>query len=124
MGLGHREYRVVDPRAVILRRTAAELCETRGLGRVFRILEAVDDHAATRFAAKGKDIRANVEFYKGAVFAALGLAPDLFTCLFVMARVYGWGAHMLELWDDHKLFRPAATYLGAHPRPVPGSTQV
>jgi citrate synthase len=112
MGLGHREYRVVDPRAVVLKDLALELAELKGQGQVVRTLVAVDEHAERRFLEAGKRIRANVEFYKGAVFAALGLAPDFFTCLFVMARAYGWAAHALELWDDHRLYRPAAEYVG------------
>jgi citrate synthase len=118
MGLGHREYRVVDPRATVLKGLALELAELKGLGEVVRVLQAVDDHAAARFAEKGKAIRANVEFYKGAVFASLGLPPDLFTSLFVMARVFGWGAHVLELWDDHQLYRPAAAYIGPSARSI------
>lgn len=118
MGLGHREYRVVDPRALVLRPLALELARLRGPEhlRVVETLAAIDEHAARRFAEQGKRIRANVEFYKGAVFAALGLEPDLFTALFAMARVYGWGAHALELWDDHALYRPRAEYRGAPPR--------
>jgi citrate synthase len=104
MGLGHREYRVVDPRAKLLRKLAT--------GGVLETLVAVDDYASAHFAKEGKTIRANVEFYKGAVFASLGIEPAYFTALFVMARVYGWGAHVLELWTDNKLYRPAARYVG------------
>jgi citrate synthase len=118
MGLGHREYRVVDPRAVVLRDLAQEVAELAGQGDVVRTLRAVDDHAEKRFAEQGKRIRANVEFYKGAVFAALGIPPDFFTTLFVMARAYGWGAHVLELWDDHALYRPQAHYTGPAPRRI------
>lgn len=122
-GLGHREYRVVDPRAVVLRPLALELGRRAGpgsaLARVVEALAAIDDHAAAVFAAKGKPIRANVEFYKGAVLAALGLPPDAFTAMFVLARAFGWGAHVLELWDDHALYRPQATYVGPAPREWP-----
>jgi citrate synthase len=116
MGLGHREYRVVDPRAVILKPMALELAKLKGQESVVATLIAVDEHAEKRFLEQGKRIRANVEFYKGAVFAALGIPPEFFTALFTMARAFGWGAHMLELWDDHKLYRPAAVYEGAPPR--------
>jgi citrate synthase len=118
-GLGHREYRVVDPRAVVLRPMALALGQARGLGGPVGALVAVDDHAEKRFAAQGKRIRANVEFYKGAVFAALGLPPEFFTTLFVMGRVWGWGAHALELGGDSKLYRPAAQYVGSPPRRWP-----
>lgn len=104
MGLGHREYKVVDPRAKLLAKLAT--------GGVLPTLVAVDNYASAHFAKEGKTIRANVEFYKGAVFASLGIAPEYFTALFVMARVYGWGAHVLELWQDNKLYRPSARYVG------------
>lgn len=116
MGLGHREYKVVDPRAVILKPMALELARLKEQESVVETLIAVDEHAEKRFAEQGKKIKANVEFYKGAVFAALGIPPEFFTTLFVMGRVFGWGAHMLELWDDHKLYRPAAVYTGAGAR--------
>ena len=119
MGLGHREYKVVDPRAVVLRPMALALARLRGQERVVETLVAVDEHAERRFAEKGKPVRANVEFYKGAVFAALGLEPDLFTTLFVLARVFGWGAHVLELWDENALVRPQASYVGPAPRAFP-----
>ncbi|MBX3466576.1 MAG: citrate/2-methylcitrate synthase [Planctomycetes bacterium] len=126
MGLGHREYRVVDPRALVLRPMALDLARALGPAhvRVLETLAAIDDHAAARFAAQGKRIRANVDFYKGAVFAALGLEPDCFTALFAMSRAFGWGAHALELWDDHALYRPRAAYRGAPPREVPRPTMV
>lgn len=119
MGLGHREYRVVDPRARVLRPLAVGLARRAGLEGPVGALVAVDEHAARWFAARGKQVHANVEFYKGAVFAALGLAPDLFTALFAMARVWGWGAHALEVWDDHALVRPRARYVGPPARALP-----
>ena len=121
MGLGHREYRVVDPRAVVLRGLAQKVADQKGLGPVLRTLGRVDDYAAEVFTRQGKAIRANVEFYKGAVFASLGLPPDAFTALFVMARIFGWGAHVLELWDDHKLYRPSAVYRGHARRSLPAT---
>ncbi len=122
MGLGHREYRVVDPRAVVLRELAHRVAAAKGLLPVLRTLSRVDDYAAEHFAKEGKAIRANVEFYKGAVFASLGLPPDAFTALFVMARIYGWGAHILELWDDHALYRPSAIYRGEPLREIAQAT--
>lgn len=119
MGLGHREYKVVDPRAVVLKPMARALARLSGQERVVETLVAVDEHAERVFAAWGKRVRANVEFYKGAVFAALGLVPDLFTALFALARVFGWGAHVLELWDENALVRPQARYVGPPPRPFP-----
>lgn len=113
MGLGHREYRVVDPRAMVLREQAESLAERLPDPRPLRVLAAVEDHAEKVFASRGLRMRANVEFWKGAVFAALGIPPDAFTALFVMARSFGWSAHALEVWDDPVLIRPQAEYVGA-----------
>ena len=67
-----------------------------------------------KFAAKGKEIWANVEFYKGAVFHSLGIPTHYFTAMFAMARVYGYIAHFLEFRQDSRLIRPRARYTG-HP---------
>ena len=64
-------------------------------------------------AKAGKEIHPNVEFYKGPVFHALDIPPDCFTAMFVMARAFGWAAHVLELWSDHRLYRPRAKYVGS-----------
>ena len=64
----------------------------------------------TAFAERGKDIWANVEFYKGAVFHSLGIPSEYFTSLFAMARVYGYIAHFLEFRRDSRLIRPRALY--------------
>ena len=116
MGLGHREYRVVDPRAVILKPMARALADRTGHSDVVETLIAVDEHASRRFAERGKRQHANVEFYKGAVLAALGFPVDTFTCVFASARVFGWGAHALEQWADNRIYRPQSTYVGPAPR--------
>ena len=117
MGMGHRVYKAVDPRARILKKMAAELAERKGGDalRIFATLEAVEQAMARRMAEAGKAIYPNVEFYKGAVFHALGIPPEYFTAMFVLARVPGWGAHVLELWSDHRLYRPKARYVGPAP---------
>jgi citrate synthase len=121
MGLGHRVYRTVDPRATILKRMAAELSAAKGgrRGEIFQILVKVEDAARRHFAQQGKDIYANVEFYKGAVFNALDIPPLYYTSMFVMARAFGWGAHVLELWQDNRIYRPEAVFVGDVNRPVP-----
>ncbi len=112
MGMGHREYKVVDPRANILKPMAAKLCDSGDAKRLFDTLVAVETECNKAFSAKGKEIWANVEFYKGAVFYQLGVPPRYFTALFAMARVYGYIAHYLEFSDNSKLIRPRARYVG------------
>ena len=114
MGVGHRVYKAVDPRATVLKDLAIELAGTKG-GEKQQVLETlveVERAMAARMEAKGKKIYANVEFYKGPVFNALDIPTDHFTAMFAIARAFGWGAHVLELWRDHRLYRPRAMYVG------------
>ena len=73
MGMGHREYRTVDPRAKLLKPMAVELCQDEESKNLLATLVAVEEACQREFAAKGKEIWANVEFYKGAVFHSLGI---------------------------------------------------
>ncbi|MEM8662427.1 MAG: citrate/2-methylcitrate synthase [Pseudomonadota bacterium] len=112
MGMGHREYRTVDPRASILKPMAIELCQDEEGRRLLMTLIAVEEACQRAFSAQGKEIWANVEFYKGAVFHSLGVPSHFFTALFAMARVYGYIAHFLEFSKNSRLIRPRANYIG------------
>jgi citrate synthase len=113
MGMGHREYRTVDPRAKILKPMAVELCQDEESKALLATLVAVEEACQVAFADKGKEIWANVEFYKGAVFHSLGIPTHYFTAMFAMARVYGYIAHYLEFSKDSCLIRPRALYRAA-----------
>ena len=112
MGMGHREYRTVDPRARILKPMAMELCQDPESRKLLDTLVAVEEACQREFAEKGKEIWANVEFYKGAVFHSLGIPTHYFTAMFAMARVYGYVAHFLEFRQNSCLIRPRAQYTG------------
>ncbi|WP_167854745.1 citrate/2-methylcitrate synthase [Mangrovimicrobium sediminis] len=114
MGMGHREYRTVDPRAKILKPMAMELCRDPDSLRLLETLVAVEEACQREFAGRGKEIWANVEFYKGAVFHSLGIPTHYFTAMFAQARVFGYVAHFLEFRQDSRLIRPRAEYVG-HP---------
>jgi citrate synthase len=112
MGMGHREYRVVDPRARHLKRLAEALTTGTPHERTFRTLEAIERRFTERMAERGKALHANVEFYKGLVFRVLGLPPSYFTALFAMARTFGYLGHFIESRRDNRLVRPQASYVG------------
>lgn len=112
MGMGHREYRVVDPRAVHLKRLAAALAAGTEHEVTYHTLEAIEQRFTERMAERGKDLYANVEFYKGLVFRMMGLPPRFFTALFGMARVFGYVAHFIESREDNRIVRPQARYVG------------
>lgn len=111
MGMGHREYRTVDPRAKLLKPMAVTLCQNPESKQLLATLVAVEEACQTAFSARGKEIWANVEFYKGAVFHSLGIPTQNFTAMFAMARVYGYVAHFLEFRRDSRLIRPRARYV-------------
>ena len=111
-GMGHREYRVVDPRSIYAKTYARALAEGNGHERTFRVLEAVEQRFAERAAEQSRALHPNLEFYKGLVYRIVGLSDDLFTCAFAMARCFGYIAHFLESRVDNRIIRPAARYVG------------
>ncbi len=109
MGMGHREYKTLDPRAAVLKPMAAELCQNNAANaELFETLVAVEEACQKRFSAQGKSIYANVEYYKGAVFNSLGIPSHFFTALFAMSRVFGYLAHYEEFRKNPRLIRPRA----------------
>ena len=110
-GMGHAIYTLSDPRAVILKQYAYKLAEQKGFGAEFRLLEAVERLTPEVFAqVKGsnKVMCANVDLYSGLVYQSLGIAPELYTPMFAVARVAGWCAHyMEEVFTSGRIIRPA-----------------
>jgi len=113
MGMGHREYKVVDPRAVHVKQLAQELVEGTPHAVTYETLCAVEAVFASEMAERGKPLHANLEFYKGCVYRALGIPDRAFTAVFAMARVFGYIAHVLESRTNARIIRPAAHYLGS-----------
>jgi citrate synthase len=117
MGMGHREYRVVDPRSRIVKTLAEEIAATPDEKRLIETLKAVDEAFVTQTAQKKRSLRANLEFYKGVVYLALGLPKEFFTATFAAARIFGWSAHIVEQRKDNRIVRPSANYIGPAPQP-------
>lgn len=111
MGMGHRVYRVLDPRAIILKPLAKKLCEDTPFENLYQTFEEVEEVMGREMEKRGKRIKANVEYYKAPVFYALGIPPEYFTSLFAMSRVFGYVAHVLESRKENKLIRPKALYV-------------
>lgn len=115
MGMGHREYRVLDPRARFVKELAADLAKGTSLEPLYLTLEAIEARISERMAERGTQLHANLEFYKGIVYRAAGLPTDFFTAAFAMARVYGYLAHFIESRINNRIIRPAAKYIGVVP---------
>jgi citrate synthase len=110
MGFGHREYRVKDPRAVILQSLAEEMFARFGHDDLYDVARALEEAADSRLGPKG--IYPNVDFYSGLVYRKLGIPRDLFTPVFAIARVAGWLAHWREQLGANRIFRPSQIYTG------------
>jgi citrate synthase len=115
MGMGHRIYRVRDPRAAVLERTIMRLQPTPRL----ELARAVERCAEQILAKRHPDrpLKANVEFYTAVLLEALQIPRGLFTGVFGVARSAGWCAHVAEHAATGRLIRPASRYIG--PSPVP-----
>ena len=112
MGMGHREYKTIDPRAKILKPIAEKLCVGSPFESLFMTLKKVESAFRSEMSKNNKDIWANVDFYKGAVYYALGIPSHYFTSIFAMTRSFGYLAHFLESRKDNRLIRPKALYTG------------
>lgn len=111
-GMGHREYKVKDPRAIILQGLMEKLVEHRGgkISPLFETALALEDACEAELAPKG--VYANVDFYSGILYSEMGIPPDQFTSLFAVARSAGWLAHWREQLADNRIFRPTQVYIG------------
>ena len=117
MGMGHRIYRVRDPRAEVLERAARELEAAGvrpGITERIALARAVESAAEELLAERHPEraLRANVEFYTAVLLDALGLSPALFSAVFAIARSAGWSAHVAEQLARGRLIRPESRYVG------------
>lgn len=108
MGFGHRVYRTMDPRATSLRKMLTRLSDEIGdyywLNTAVTMMETMKEQ-------KGLD--PNVDFFSAPVYYLLGISLDLYTPIFAVSRISGWTAHLLEQWEDNRLIRPRAAYVGS-----------
>jgi citrate synthase len=114
MGIGHRVYKVLDPRAPHLRKMAIQLTNELGEAKWIRMSETI----ATMMKER-KNLNANVDFYSATVYYSLGLPTDLFTPIFAISRAAGWTAQVLEQLVDNRIYRPLTEYTGpVAPQPI------
>jgi citrate synthase len=107
MGIGHRVYKVLDPRAPHLKRMAQLLSAKLGEPKWIQMSERIAE-----IMLREKNLHANVDFYSATVYYSLGIPTDLFTPIFAIARTSGWTAHVLEQLADNRLIRPQSIYTG------------
>jgi citrate synthase len=107
MGIGHRVYKTLDPRAPHLRTMAIKLSEKLGEPKWIKMSERI-----AQLMKEKKNLNANVDFYSATVYYSLGIPTDLFTPIFAIARCSGWCAQVLEQLEDNRLYRPLSEYVG------------
>mmetsp|Transcript_11723 Transcript_11723/g.32026 ORF Transcript_11723/g.32026 Transcript_11723/m.32026 type:complete len:499 (-) Transcript_11723:151-1647(-) len=119
MGFGHRVYKNYDPRAMYMKKLAAEVLQDMGINdpllAVAQELERValeDDYFRTR------KLYPNVDFYSGIVLRAVGIPTDMFTVMFAMARTVGWVSQWKEMLSEGqmRIGRPRQLYVGVEQR--------
>jgi citrate synthase len=116
MGMGHRVYRVRDPRAAVFERQIERLAQAEAGDRL-ALARAVEHAAEDALRARHpeRSLRANVEFFTAVLLEAVGLPREAFSPTFAVGRVAGWCAHFLEQRETGRLIRPATRYIGPAP---------
>ncbi|MCG9894637.1 MAG: citrate synthase [Fimbriimonadaceae bacterium] len=107
MGFGHREYKNGDSRAAYLTKMAKKVAEKKGVPKWVEIGDIM-----TKIMVEEKNIHPNVDFPAAYAYYMLGIPIDLYTPIFVIARVAGWSAHAIEQLDNNRLIRPTCIYDG------------
>jgi citrate synthase len=107
MGFGHRVLKHEDPRAAIIKRRARALSQDMNDARWYEIAEIIE-----QTMQEEKGLLPNLDFYTAVVYLLLGLPIKAFTPIFVVSRVSGWCAHIIEQQDHNRLIRPRASYIG------------
>jgi citrate synthase len=106
-GFGHRVYNVKDPRAKILGEQSEALGEAAGDTRWYEMSATIEE-----YVMEEKGLAPNVDFYSASTYYQMGIPLDIYTPIFAMSRAGGWIAHVMEQYDENRLIRPRARYVG------------
>ncbi|MGB1190963.1 MAG: bifunctional 2-methylcitrate synthase/citrate synthase [Pseudomonadales bacterium] len=107
MGFGHAIYRTSDPRNAIIKAWASKLAEEKGDSTLYDISCVIAD---TMW--RTKELFPNADFFHASAYNYMGIPTKIFTPIFVMSRLTGWAAHVMEQRSNNRLIRPSADYIG------------
>lgn len=118
MGFGHAVYKNGDSRVPTLNVLFNDVAQLRGGQKWLEMARILED-----VMYREKKLKPNVDFPTGPLYHMMGFDTEMFTPFFVMARITGWTAHIMEQRENNKLIRPLSTYSGPAQRPLPPMSQ-
>ena len=113
MGFGHRVYKSGDSRVPTMKKYFLKVSKLKKDENLHKIGEIIEKEMLKR-----KNIHPNLDFPTGPIYHLMGFDTDFFTPIFVIARITGWSAHIMEQHISNKLIRPLSKYKGSKHRKV------